>query len=503
MTDRVHSLISSHRLARNALWNFGGLAAPMLVALFAIPLLIEGMGKERFGLLAIVWMGVGYFSLFDLGLGRALTRMVAERLGRNASEDLGKLVWTALFLIAALGALGAVVVLSLAGPLVERVLAVAPALQGEAIAAFRILAVGLPLVVVTSALVGLLEAYQRFRVIAAVRLPLGLLTFAGPLLSLQFSPSLAWATAVLLFGRCVALAAYFHAAAATCAALERPQRPARELMAPLFRFGGWLTVTNIVGPLMTYLDRFFVGGLLSMTAVAHYATPYEVLSRVQVLPQAVLGVLFPALSTAAATGARERLVVLYGAAAQGLSAVMLPLTAGFFLLAPEGLALWLGDDFRAASTLVVLWLAAGWMINSLALPAFTVLQSVGRPDLVAKIHLAELLPYIGVLWVLIEHYGIAGAAAAWTLRVLADTVLMNELAALTLHELRAEVRRNRLRIAAVVAAFALFGLCETLSLRVASLAATVAFSAAVLWPICRNLLAARQRAQPDLEPAHE
>lgn len=474
----------------------------MVVALFAIPLLIDGMGKERFGLLAIVWMGVGYFSLFDLGLGRALTRLVAERLGRDAEEGLGELVWTALFLIAALGVLGAIVVLSFAVPLVARVLSVAPALQDEAVAAFQILAVGLPLVVVSSALVGLLEAYQRFAVIAAVRLPLGLLTFAGPLLSLQFSSSLAWATAVLLLGRCVALAAYFRAAATNCPALRRPQPPARGQMAPLFRFGGWLTVTNVVGPLMTYLDRFFVGALLNMSAVAHYATPYEVLSRIQVLPQAAVGVLFPALTSAAAAG-RERLASLYGVAARSLPAVMLPVTASFFLLAPEGLGLWLGNEFRIASTPVVLWLAAGWMINSLALLPYTVLQSVGRPDLVAKTHLAELLPYLALLWALTTHYGIVGTAAAWTLRVLVDTVALNELAGATLPELRAEVRRTRLRIAAVVTSFAAFAPCEALALRLALLLSVAAWSAGRLWPILRSLLAARRSERPDLEHKHE
>ena len=57
------------------------MAVPVLIALAAIPLLIKGMGEERFGLLSIIWMGVGYFSLFDLGLGRALTKLIAERLG--------------------------------------------------------------------------------------------------------------------------------------------------------------------------------------------------------------------------------------------------------------------------------------------------------------------------------------------------------------------------------------------------------------------------------------
>lgn len=490
MTAKAQRLTSFHLLARNALWNFVGLALPMLAAVVTIPLLLEGLGKARFGLLTIVWMGVGYFSLFDLGLGRALTRLVADRLGRDADGDFSDLVWTALSLIGVLGVVGGTIIFVFAAPLIEHVFNVSPTLQSEAVAAFRILAVGLPLVILTSALIGLLEAFQRFATIAVIRAPLGLLTFVGPLLSLQFSPSLAWATGVLLLGRFVALVAYFHAAASVYPALLRPQAPVRERVAPLLQFGGWLTVTNVVGPMLTYLDRFFVGALLSMTAVAYYATPYEVLSRTRVLPQAVLGVLFPALTTAAGAG-RERLVALYTGGARILLAIMLPIMSGFFLLAPEGLELWLGSEFRVAATPVVHWLAAGWMINTLATPPYTVLQSTGRPDLVAKTHLAELLPYLTVLWLFTSTFGIVGTAAAWALRVLIDTVLLNELAGACLPELRSEVGRNRVRIAALLAAFFTLSLIDALWLRLVALSVVIAFSAISLWPIFRKFFATR------------
>lgn len=78
----AETLLSGRLLARNTIWNLAGTAAPLLVAVIAVPHLIEGMGKERFGLLAIIWMGIGYFSLFDMGLGQALTMLVAEHLGR-------------------------------------------------------------------------------------------------------------------------------------------------------------------------------------------------------------------------------------------------------------------------------------------------------------------------------------------------------------------------------------------------------------------------------------
>jgi O-antigen/teichoic acid export membrane protein len=61
--------VSSDRaLAHNTAWNLAGQILPLLAAVFAIPILIEGMGVERFGVFMLAWVVLGYFSLFDLGL---------------------------------------------------------------------------------------------------------------------------------------------------------------------------------------------------------------------------------------------------------------------------------------------------------------------------------------------------------------------------------------------------------------------------------------------------
>jgi O-antigen/teichoic acid export membrane protein len=149
-----------------------------------------------------------------------------------------------------------------------------------------------------------------------------------------------------------------------------------------------------------------------MTAVTYYVTPNEVVSRAQLLPLSIMSVLFPAMTTAMVNGG-GRLASLYGQGAHVLLLLMLPVTAAFFLLAPEALGIWLGPDFSETSTPVLQWLALGLLVNTLAKLPFSLLQSVGRPDLVAKVHLVELIPYGLVLWSLTTAYGITGTAAAW------------------------------------------------------------------------------------------
>ena len=481
----VKNLTSGRLLAQSTAWNLAGMVVPMLVALFAIPMLIDGMGKERFGLLAIIWMGVGYFSLFDLGLGRALTKLVSEHLGCETQADLGSLIWTALILLAFFGSIGAVALSILSPVLVTGLLQVPIELHREAIAAFRILAVGIPFVIITAGIVGLLHAHQRFGTVAAIRVPLGIVTFAGPLLTLQFSPSIALATMALLAARLVALFVFFVATNTVRPELTNPEWLDRSQVRPLVSFGGWLTVTNIIGPLMTYLDRFFIGAILGLTAVAYYVTPYEILSRLQMLPQAIMGVMFPAMASAN-SGDKSRLVKLYLHSSTVIYWSMLPVTSCIFLLSPEALLVWLGEDFRDEAVPVVHWLATGWIINTLARPALTVLQSTGRPDLVAKAHLSELIPYLGLLWWFAANYGITGVAAAWSIRIVADSMILNALVAYKLPILRNQVLRTCKTAVLTMMLFGTIWVVEPLTIRVTALFFLIGIAVLMLLPIIRK-----------------
>src|SRR5205814_7705655 len=126
MTDtaRKHNghLTSGRLLARNTVWNLVGSGGPMVVAIFCIPVLIRGLGTDRFGVLTLTWAVIGYANLFDLGLGRALTQLVASKLGAGKEHEVPTLVWTSLLLMALLGLLAAGIVIALSPWLVQSAL---------------------------------------------------------------------------------------------------------------------------------------------------------------------------------------------------------------------------------------------------------------------------------------------------------------------------------------------------------------------------------------------
>jgi len=229
--------------------------------------------------------------------------------------------------------------------------------------------------------------------------------------------------AVLVAGRVIGCAAHLWVCLRVAPEVRNRIAWHRAAVGPLLRFGGWMTVTNVVSPLMVTLDRFLIGALVSMTAVAYYATPYEVVTKLWLIPAALVPVMFPAFS-ANFEHDRGRTGVLYRRCVKYIFLALFPLVLVAVGLARSGLTLWVGADFAQHSFRVLQWLAVGVLFNSLAQVPFALVQGVGRPDMTAKLHMAELPFYLMVSWWLISSYGVEGAAIAWTVRVGVDALIL-------------------------------------------------------------------------------
>ena len=102
---RIVGLRVRSRLVLNMAYNIGGATLPMLVSLITVPLYIATIGTDRYGIVAIAWLLLGYFGFLDFGLSRA-TANALSRLTDQSGERARVLV-TSFCLNMALGALAA------------------------------------------------------------------------------------------------------------------------------------------------------------------------------------------------------------------------------------------------------------------------------------------------------------------------------------------------------------------------------------------------------------
>jgi len=410
-------------LARNTLLNIIGRVAPLLVGIVTMPYVVRHLGPDRFGLLSLAWMVVGYFALFDLGIGPATTKFVAELLGKGEIEKLPELVWTALASQTCFG-LAAGLLLAAASPLlVGHLLKIPPELHSQAHWIFLILAVALPLDFASGSLQGVLAASQRFDLLNALGVPSSALNYLLPVVALALGFGLPAIVFFLVLARIAAIAVLVVLCLRLYPALRRV-RFNRRLVRSLLGYGGWITVSGAVSPILVFFDRFLIGALVSIAAVGFYTPPYMISSKLSILPTSLASTLFPAFSASAGRGDNEW---IRNALVRSLKLLLLtvgPAALVMAFFARPLLTLWLGPKFAAEGTLVLQILAAGVLFNSLACIPYNLLQGVGRPDLTAKFHLLELPLHIALAWFLVTRFGLPGAALAWAVRVTLDFVLL-------------------------------------------------------------------------------
>lgn len=411
-------------LAKNTVLNFIGLALPMAVGLATIPFVVRWLGTDRFGVLSLAWVVVGYFSFFDLGLGRATTKYVAEALGKGEIEKIPGYFWTTAYIQAVLGAIGAVILWLITPLLVTRVLNIPPALIEETKKTFIFLAVSLPIVMISASVRGLLEAAQRFDLVNIVKIPSSIVNYVMPLAGILMGFGLPGIMILLVASRALTLLAWAWLAFKLFPALGARPKPERRTIKPLLSFGGWVTVSSIIGPILVYLDRFFIGSLITITAVGLYSAPYEFVMRLGIIPGSLMMTLFPTFSAWGRDENKEKTETLFARSVKytliimGFIVILLILTGHVFI------GVLLGDEFLQKSLLVFQILLVGFLLNTLANVPFGYLQGIGRADITAKYHLLELAFYVPLTWILVKRWGINGAALSWTIRNAADTGLL-------------------------------------------------------------------------------
>jgi len=411
-------------IRRFFIFNLLGNLLPLVVALMVMPMIAHLAGVERLGALAVVWTLVGYFGFLDFGLSRVVTRRLAKAAeqGRIAEEltELRGFFWWWVFptlLLLALVFLASRTLL--AGFFHDG------ALRQELTAGWPWIALCVPVTLATNWLRGALEGLQRFARLNLLRTVFGAWTYAAPAMVAHYWPTLDAMIMSIVIGRVLSLLVHAWA----CKHAERgivlgaaPRRWSR--VKQFVSEGGWMSISNLISPLMVYFDRFLLAALVPAKAVAWYATSQEAILGARLIPGALASVLFPQFAATHDAGAEAHLVELYERGIRSVAALMLPICVLAATGAYDGMRLWMGASFAESSYRVVEIIAIGLFANSIAQLPYAWLQGIGRSRITAQIHLVELPFYVLGLYFCVEYWGIEGAAWMWTFRISLDCVLL-------------------------------------------------------------------------------
>lgn len=403
-------------IVRHSFYNFVGAAAPVAVSLFTVPVYLRVVGLDRYGILSLCWLVVGYFNFFDFGLGRATAQRIAS-LEESTNEARARAFWTGVSLSIGLALVSVLVAWPLARLALGSIKSATPELRLEVQAALPLLIGAIPIAIMQSSLRGALEGRREFFAVNVIVSGGAVATGVVPLLAaLDSGPALSILIGASLGVRLIVLLAY-GLCCVRAVPIRNFVRPTGEDVRKMLHFGAWLTVSKLLS-FMVYVDRFFIGSLVGAAAVALYVIPFNLISQLLLIPSSLSNALFPRLAASPESKLLTRQAMLETAF------LLTPLSLCVMVAVGPFLKLWIGADAAAHSTPVAWVLACGFWANGLAQLPYAGIQAAGRTDLTAKLHLAETVPYLLLLWIGLSSMGVLGAAIAWSVRAIVDFIAL-------------------------------------------------------------------------------
>ena len=408
------------RVVKGSLWMLGGQVLPLAVSFVATPFTIRLLGSDAYGVVILVGLIPLYFASADFGMGIASTKFGSEAYGDHDLRKEGEITRTAA-LIALISSVCVAVPVFLFSDWLVALFRLPGSLANPANVAFKIASVSFVLANLAQVL--------NTPMLARLRMDMNILTSAIPR-----AAATALIPVVLYLGGGVLGAVWttFFAGVVSCglviyfSARLLPGLPQfsidRAYFRPLLRFGsGWM-IAGIAQILLLGLEKFALPSLVSIRALAYYSVAFTFAAVAAMFSSSMAQSLVPAFSQLLAPQKKGEFDKLFSRAVRVNILCLFPVSMILLVIAKPFFTLWAGSEFGAESSTPFYILLVGLFFNVLSYVPHGTITARGRTDVFARLYWLELLFYAVAVYFLIKWFGIAGAAAAWTMRVILDAV---------------------------------------------------------------------------------
>ena len=407
-------------VVKNSVVSMVGTAAPLVLTVFTLPLFLGTIGAERYGAIAICWLILTYIGRADFGVARAATQRIAA-CARVDEDAIPRIAATAIVLGTLMSAILGLASYAAAHWYFSGPLDMSATVRAELVSGSWLIGMCTLVVSLFAVIYGCLVGREMFNATAmstllvntgSLLLPLGVAVF--------FTIDLYWLLVATLAAR--VLGALPASALFWRMFMTAPTaRPSIEEAKRLLHYGKWVMVMSIARPIMLMTDRIMIGAQIGAIAVAAYAMPFQIASRLQLIPQSVLLVLFPRMAADDHAQARQRTQEYMVVFANFFA----PIMVGGICMAEPLMRIWLGSDLDERSVLLARLVLAGCWISGMAGVANNFVMARGDSRFAAVLRLVQLPVYVGAMYLAAEYSGLYAVAIVFGLLQVWDLVSLS------------------------------------------------------------------------------
>lgn len=385
-----------------------------------VPLYVQYMGAEAYGLVGFFAMLQAWFGLLDVGLTPTIARESARfQGGASTALEYRRLTRALEGVFFGVALLGGTFLFVMAKPMASGWLNASELTSYEITLSLQLIAFIVALRWMSGLYRGVITGAERLvwlsgfnTLVATVRfvlvLPIIMFVSASPLVFFAFQLGLAMFE---LLG--LAWMAY-----RLLPLVEYGQRIQWEWapLKPVLKFSLSIAFTSSVWILVTQTDKLILSKILPLADYGYFTVAVLVASSIMIVSTPISSAIMPRMTRLHAEGKNEKLVAVYRQATQIVTITVIPVALLLIFFAPQILWAWTGDAalVERASPVLTLY-AIGYAF--LAFSAFPYYLQYAKGDL--RLHLVGSMLFLvllipSVIWAAAKH-GVVGAGWAWLL----------------------------------------------------------------------------------------
>lgn len=373
----------SYKAFKNSSYSFLGYAFPIVFSIVVTPIIVKKLGVTDYGIYILMLTIAGFLGLLDLGLGLSVYKYTAEYYAKGLFKELGDLVGSVKFFAFGFGVFGWVVFLIL-GAFLPFKTGLSGQSHGYLMQVFFLAGLLFFVNSVFSVYMRIPMAMQRYdigvkislsQIIAFNLLSVALLFFGFRLktvLIINIATSLGASLAMLYYSKKLLPNVSFK----YCWSWVEIKKS--------YKFGLAAFITNISNNTLVQFDRLLIPLYLPAAQLSYYSLPGNVAEKINGLTGSVTGALFPMMSTLNVTASKEYIRSVYAKVFRVLMVFAAGLTVPIAVFAGKILLYWLGPEFAAHGTTVLLILAATNFLLTLYIVMVSVLLGLDRVSFAMK-----------------------------------------------------------------------------------------------------------------------
>ena len=384
--------------------------------MLATPYILDGLGAEEYGLMALAIATIGFLGLLDLGMGAALVKFVSQFFATRDYAGINQAVGTSLLFYGGIGLVG--LALSLAGTpfFVEEILSIPAGLETTAETVFYITGFSFFFTMLLNVLASLPGSIQRFDVRAKVNMTYTTATVLLTVLLVYLGHGVREIVMLNLVLTIGGIGAYVFVGRRLLP-LEPVLKPNLDLLKQMFSFGSFAFVSAASGIVLFHLDKFIIGAFMGVQMVTFYAIPASLAAKIHASVANLAQVIFPLSSELITLEQKERLHHLYVRATRLVLAFVATIAIPPLFFADEILGVWLGRAFAETSATVFVLLIVAYILLTFSIVPSYLVHGAGQPRIAALFALLSGALNVALLLFLVPRFGILGAGWAYLFSV--------------------------------------------------------------------------------------